>query len=100
MVYAVLVHRKILHHLSVHAEEENRVINSSLQNIKQMGTTLTLENINGILQAMNKIKHSDRSDFFIQYYAELKYRIYAEEQLQKGEECVLFSVFLKNIQQG
>ena len=65
-----------------------------------MGTTLTLENINGILQAMNKIKHSDRSDFFIQYYAELKYRIYAEEQLQKGEECVLFSVFLKNIQQG
>ena len=84
----------------MYAEEENRVINSSLQNIKQMGTTLTLENINGIIQAMNKIKHSDRSDFFIQYYAELKYRIYAEEQLQKGEECVLFSVFLKNIQQG
>lgn len=63
-----------------------------------METSLTLENINGILQAMNKIKNIDRSDFFIQYYAELKYRIYAEEQLQKGEECVLFSVFLKNIQ--
>ena len=78
--------------------EENKVINSSLQNIKQMETSLTLENITGIIQAMNKIKHSDRSDFFIQYYAELKYRIYAEEQLQKGEECVLFSVFLQNIQ--
>jgi hypothetical protein len=78
--------------------EENKVINSSLQNIKQMETSLTLENINGIIQAMDKIKHSDRSDFFIQYYAELKYRIYAEQQLQKGKECVLFSVFLKNIQ--
>jgi hypothetical protein len=84
----------------VHGAKENRVINSSLQNIKQMETSLTLENITGIIQAMDKIKHSDKSDFFIQYYAELKYRIYAEEQLQKGEECILFSVFLKNIQQG
>ena len=90
--------QKILHHLSVHGAKENRVINSSLQNMKQMKTSLTLENITGIIQAMDKIKHSDRSDFFIQYYAELKYRIYAEEQLQKGKECVLFSVFLKNIQ--
>lgn len=65
-----------------------------------MNTTLTLENIEAIIQAMDKIKAIDRSDFFIQYYAELKYRIYAEEQLQKGEECVLFSAFLKNIQQG
>jgi hypothetical protein len=65
-----------------------------------MKTSLTLENITGIIQAMDKIKHSDRSDFFIQYYGELKYRIYAEEQLQKGKECVLFSVFLKNIQQS
>ena len=65
-----------------------------------MGTSLTLENIEAIIQAMDKINSSDKSDFFTQYYAELKYRIYAEEQLQKGEECVLFSVFLKNIQQG
>lgn len=64
-----------------------------------MGTTLTFENITSIIHAMDKIKRSDKSDFFIQYYAELKYRIYAEEQLQKGEECVLFSVFLKNIQE-
>ena len=65
-----------------------------------MKTSLTLENINGIIQAMDKIKPIDKSDFFIQYYAELKYRIYAEEQLQNGKECVLFSVFLKNIQQS
>lgn len=63
-----------------------------------MNATLTLENIEAIIQAMDRIKPIDRSDFFIQYYAECKYRIYAEEQLQKGEECVLFSVFLKNIQ--
>ncbi len=65
-----------------------------------MKTSLTLENIDGIIQAMDKIKPIDRSDFFIQYYAELKYRIYAKEQLQKGKECILFSIFLKNIQQG
>lgn len=65
-----------------------------------MGTSLTLENIEAIIHAMDKINHSDKSDFFIQYYAELKYRIYAEEQLQNGKECVLFSDFFRNISKG
>jgi hypothetical protein len=58
-----------------------------------METTLTLENIEAIIQAMNKIKHSDRSGYFNNYYAELKYRIYAEEAIKQGKECISFSVF-------
>jgi hypothetical protein len=58
-----------------------------------MQTTLTLENIEAIIQAMNKIKHSDRSGYFNNYYAELKYRIYAEEAIKQGKECISFSVF-------
>ncbi len=58
-----------------------------------MQTTLTLENIQAIICAMDKIKHSDRSGYFNNYYAELKYRIYAEEAIKQGKECVSFSVF-------
>jgi hypothetical protein len=36
-----------------------------------METTLTLENIDAIIQAMNKIKKIDRSEYFNNYYAEL-----------------------------
>lgn len=36
-----------------------------------MQTTLTLENIQAIIQAMNKIKYSDRSGYFNNYYAEV-----------------------------
>jgi hypothetical protein len=36
-----------------------------------METSLTLENINGIIQAMDKIKPIDRSQFFNEYYNEL-----------------------------
>jgi hypothetical protein len=36
-----------------------------------MNTTLTLENIEAIIQAMNKIKRIDRSEYFNNYYAEL-----------------------------
>jgi hypothetical protein len=36
-----------------------------------MNTTLTLENIDAIIQAMNKIKNIDRSEYFNNYYAEL-----------------------------
>jgi hypothetical protein len=36
-----------------------------------MQTTLTLENIEAIIQAMNKIKNIDRSEYFNNYYAEV-----------------------------
>ena len=36
-----------------------------------METTLTLENIDAIIQAMNKIKNIDRSEYFNNYYAEV-----------------------------
>jgi hypothetical protein len=36
-----------------------------------METTLTLENIDAIICAMNKIKLIDRSEYFNNYYAEL-----------------------------
>jgi hypothetical protein len=36
-----------------------------------MNTTLTLENIDAIIQAMNKIKPIDRSEYFNNYYAEV-----------------------------
>ena len=62
-----------------------------------METTLTLENIQAIICAMDKIKHSDRSGYFNNYYAELKYRIYAEEQIKQGGECMPFEVFRQNM---
>ena len=62
-----------------------------------METTLTLENIEAIIQAMNKIKHSDRSGYFNNYYAELKYRIYAEQQIKQGSECLSFEVFRQSM---
>jgi hypothetical protein len=34
-------------------------------------TTLTLENIEAIICAMNKIKNIDRSEYFNNYYAEV-----------------------------
>jgi hypothetical protein len=36
-----------------------------------MNTTLTLENIEAIIQAMNKIKPIDRSEYFNNYYGEV-----------------------------
>jgi hypothetical protein len=36
-----------------------------------MNTTLTLENIEAIIQAMDKIKPIDRSEYFNNYYAEV-----------------------------
>ena len=36
-----------------------------------MQTTLTLENIEAIIQAMDKIKPIDRSEYFNNYYAEV-----------------------------
>jgi uncharacterized protein YjgD (DUF1641 family) len=62
-----------------------------------METTLTLENIDAIIQAMDKIKHSDRSGYFNNYYAELKYRIYAEVTIKQGKECISFEVFRQNM---
>jgi hypothetical protein len=65
-----------------------------------METTLTLENIEAIIQAMNKIRLIDRSGYFNNYYAELKYRIYAEETIKQGKDCMPFEVFRQSIQQG
>jgi hypothetical protein len=62
-----------------------------------MNTTLTLENIQAIICAMDKIKHSDRSGYFNNYYAELKYRIYAEQQIKQGAECLSFEVFRQSM---
>jgi hypothetical protein len=36
-----------------------------------MNTTLTLENIKAIIEAMDKIKPIDRSEYFNNYYAEV-----------------------------
>jgi len=62
-----------------------------------MNTTLTLENIQAIIWAMDKIKPSDRSGYFNNYYVELKYRIYAEEAIKQGGECLSFEVFRQNM---
>lgn len=43
-----------------------------------MQTTLTLENLTAIYDSMIKIKEIDRSDYFNQYFKEIKNRI--EEQ--------------------
>lgn len=43
-----------------------------------METTLTLENLTAIYDSMIKIKEIDRSDYFNQYFKEIKNRI--EEQ--------------------
>jgi len=62
-----------------------------------MNTTLTLENIEAIIQAMDKIKPIDRSEYFNNYYAELHYRIYAEQQIKQGGECLSFEVFRQSM---
>jgi hypothetical protein len=65
-----------------------------------MQTTLTSENIQAIIEAMNKIKYSDRSGYFNNYYAELNYRIYAEQTIKQGGECMPFEVFRQSMKQG
>ena len=53
-------------------------------------TTLTLENINAIIQAMNKIRNIDKSEYFNNYYAELIERradlIYLKAYLEAKEK--------------
>ena len=55
-----------------------------------MGTSLTLENITAIIQAMNKIKNIDKSQCFNEYYAELLGRheelIYLKGYLEAKEK--------------
>jgi hypothetical protein len=65
-----------------------------------MNTTLTLENIKAIIEAMDKIRPIDRSGYFNNYYAELNYRIYAEETIKQGKECMPFEVFRQSMKQG
>lgn len=43
-----------------------------------MNTTLTLENLTTIKNAMDSIKSIDRSDYFKQFYSEIEQRIHTE----------------------
>ena len=65
------MHLKILHHSVLPGEEESKAINIHHSKQNNMNTTLTLENIDAIIQAMNKIKPIDRSEYFNNYYAEV-----------------------------
>jgi hypothetical protein len=47
-----------------------------------MQTTLTLENLTAIYDAMSKIKEIDRSTYFNQYFTEVENRIKEEKLLQ------------------
>jgi hypothetical protein len=58
-----------------------------------METTNTTENLLGILMAMKKIRPIDQSDYFKNYFAEVEYRIYCEQQRHKREECISFEAF-------
>jgi hypothetical protein len=44
-------------------------------------STLTLENLTAIYEAMSKVKEIDKSDYFKQYFEEVKSRIEEEELL-------------------
>ena len=44
-----------------------------------METTLTMENLLAIFQAMDRIKSIDRSDYFNNYYQELVSRLQEQE---------------------
>lgn len=56
-----------------------------------MNTTLTLENIQAIIQAMDKIKPIDRSEYFNNYYSEVIERrsdlLYIKEFLEAKEKA-------------
>jgi hypothetical protein len=47
-----------------------------------MQTTLTLENLTAIYDSMSKIKESNRSNFFNQYFNEVENRIKEEKLLE------------------
>ena len=51
-----------------------------------METTLTMENLLAIFQAMARIKPIDRSDYFNNYYQEIVRRIQDEQKMKSWIE--------------
>ncbi len=51
-----------------------------------METTLTMENLLAIFQAMDRIKPIDRSDYFNNYYQEIVRRIQDEQKMKSWIE--------------
>lgn len=51
-----------------------------------METTLTIENLLAIFQAMDRIKPIDRSDYFNNYYQEIVRRLQDEQKMKSWIE--------------
>jgi hypothetical protein len=54
-----------------------------------METTLTMENLLAIFQAMDRIKPIDRSDYFNNYYQEVVGRLQEQEKVKEWIESNL-----------
>ena len=54
-----------------------------------METTLTMENLLAIFQAMDRIKPIDRSDYFNDYYREIVSRLQEQEKVKEWIESNL-----------
>ena len=54
-----------------------------------MKTTLTMENLLAIFQAMDRIKPIDRSDYFNNYYREIVSRLQEQEKVKEWIESNL-----------
>jgi uncharacterized protein (DUF2236 family) len=54
-----------------------------------METTLTMENLLAIFQAMDRIKPIDRSDYFNNYYREIVSRLQEQEKVKEWIESKL-----------
>ena len=54
-----------------------------------MKTTLTMENLLAIFQAMDRIKPIDRSDYFNDYYREIVSRLQEQEKVKEWIESNL-----------
>ena len=51
-----------------------------------METSLTMENLLAIFQAMDRIKPADRSDYFNDYYREIVERLQNEQKMKSWIE--------------
>ena len=51
-----------------------------------METTLTMENLLAIFQAMDRIKPADRSEYFNDYYREIVSRLSEQEKVKQWIE--------------
>ena len=54
-----------------------------------METTLTMENLLAIFQAMDRIKSIDRSEYFNDYYREIVSRLQEQEKVKEWIESNL-----------